>query len=202
MKMLIGGGHVTRRQLRHGVIYTVHPGGAAPTPVILTPDNLTGDNMTPDILAATPVILAPKAQQSTNRRKKTTSSPSSARPAAASAGTRLVSDFSPPDDWLEWAAMERGWSILEAQGEADAFRDYWIAQPGARGRKADWPATWRNWVRRSRRQPSSIGNQHGRTDRHGGDRGAGYVRDRPVDGFTAALRIASSGGRVDDDGRG
>ena len=28
------------------------------------------------------------------------------------------------------------------------FRDYWPAQPGAKGRKVDWQATWRNWLRR------------------------------------------------------
>jgi hypothetical protein len=33
--------------------------------------------------------------------------------------------------------------------ELDAFRDYWIAQPGQRGVKLDWDATWRNWIRRS-----------------------------------------------------
>jgi hypothetical protein len=31
---------------------------------------------------------------------------------------------------------------------AERFRDYWLAVPGARGRKADWGATWRNWCRR------------------------------------------------------
>lgn len=30
----------------------------------------------------------------------------------------------------------------------DAFIDYWKAQPGQRGRKTDWLATWRNWMRR------------------------------------------------------
>ncbi|MEV6851674.1 hypothetical protein [Actinoplanes sp. NPDC051411] len=30
----------------------------------------------------------------------------------------------------------------------DAFVDYWKAQPGQRGRKTDWLATWRNWMRR------------------------------------------------------
>lgn len=30
----------------------------------------------------------------------------------------------------------------------EEFRDHWIAQPGAKGRKSDWIATWRNWCRR------------------------------------------------------
>jgi hypothetical protein len=35
-------------------------------------------------------------------------------------------------------------------GTADheAFCDYWRGIPGAKGRKLDWVATWRNWMRR------------------------------------------------------
>jgi hypothetical protein len=33
---------------------------------------------------------------------------------------------------------------------AERFADYWRAVPGAKGRKTDWLATWRNWVRNSR----------------------------------------------------
>src|SRR5690606_5110201 len=29
------------------------------------------------------------------------------------------------------------------------FRDYWHGVAGAAARKADWPATWRNWIRRA-----------------------------------------------------
>jgi hypothetical protein len=43
---------------------------------------------------------------------------------------------------------------------SEGFRDYWISQAGAKGRKADWFATWRNWVRNQRKafgnnQPAS-----------------------------------------------
>lgn len=37
----------------------------------------------------------------------------------------------------------------QADRELDRFRDYWTAQPGAKGRKVDWQATWRNWLRRA-----------------------------------------------------
>lgn len=37
----------------------------------------------------------------------------------------------------------------KASAELDKFRDYWAAQPGQKGVKTDWPATWRNWVRRA-----------------------------------------------------
>lgn len=33
--------------------------------------------------------------------------------------------------------------------ELEKFRDYWRAVPGAKGRKLDWDATWRNWLRRA-----------------------------------------------------
>ena len=39
-----------------------------------------------------------------------------------------------------WAGYDRG--------SVEGFRDYWIAQPGQKGVKTDWTATWRNWVRR------------------------------------------------------
>ena len=63
-------------------------------------------------------------------------------------GTRL------PPDWVlsqalgEWALAE-GLTRERIRQEADKFRDYWISKPGAAGRKADWPATWRNWIRKA-----------------------------------------------------
>lgn len=60
-------------------------------------------------------------------------------------GTRI------PDDWKPdiAAAEAEGLSRWEAEREASKFRDYWLAQPGQKGVKLDWAATWRNWVRRA-----------------------------------------------------
>ncbi len=63
--------------------------------------------------------------------------------------SRLADDWRPPPEFMAFALVE-GFSELEAKREADKFRDYWIAQPGAKGRKLDWIATWRNWIRRAR----------------------------------------------------
>jgi len=63
---------------------------------------------------------------------------------ASRSGTRL------PDDW-EPSADERAFAEqlgLNATTVAASFRDYWRGIPGAKGRKADWPGTWRNWCRR------------------------------------------------------
>ena len=57
-----------------------------------------------------------------------------------------------PDDWRPDPEPE----LVKAIGGQDAakqefakFGDYWRAQPGAKGRKVDWQATWRNWLRRA-----------------------------------------------------
>lgn len=58
-------------------------------------------------------------------------------------GTRL------PKDWMPEEHLDR-------QDELAAFRDYWVAQPGQRGVKLDWQATWRNWIRRAgEKRPSA-----------------------------------------------
>ena len=63
--------------------------------------------------------------------------------------TRLPSDWYPSDDDFSFCRKER--ADLQPSEVANRFRDYWIAQPGAKGRKADWSATWRNWVRNEKR---------------------------------------------------
>lgn len=65
--------------------------------------------------------------------------------APKSKGSRLDPNWQLPDDWAIWAKQTR--PDLNINQIADGFRDYWIAAPGAKGIKADWSATWRNWVR-------------------------------------------------------
>lgn len=79
--------------------------------------------------------------------------PAEAKPKRKTTGTRL------PDGWFPSRTdanlrteRESGLTDRELQDALDNFRDYWAAQPGQRGRKADWDATWRNWVRRVSKQ--------------------------------------------------
>jgi hypothetical protein len=60
-------------------------------------------------------------------------------------GSRLPSDWTLPETWREWAERER--SDLDVDKVADGFRDFWVSKPGKDGRKSDWQATWRNWIR-------------------------------------------------------
>jgi hypothetical protein len=57
--------------------------------------------------------------------------------------TRLPADFVCDMAY----ALVQGLNSKQAVREAERFRDFWSAKPGQSGVKADWPATWRNWVR-------------------------------------------------------
>lgn len=94
-------------------------------------------------------------------------------------GSRLPPDWELPDDWLTDASglafkANQPTNPQEIRNEADKFRDYWTAKPGAAGRKLDWRGTWRNWFRsyldrrpKPRNAPGSYGptafSEHGRS---------------------------------------
>ena len=65
----------------------------------------------------------------------------------------LPSDWKPTDEMIAKAKADR--PDIDVSVEADKFRDYWTAKGGKEGRKLDWDATWRNWVRNAR--PSARG---------------------------------------------
>lgn len=77
------------------------------------------------------------------------------KPKSCAPATRLPDDWQPSPDDISFCKSSR--PDLNPNEIADGFRDYWIAQPGAKGRKADWPATWRNWVRNQRVKPPATG---------------------------------------------
>lgn len=62
--------------------------------------------------------------------------------------SRLPDDWTLPDGWAEWARKER--PDLNPADVSLRFADHWRAKAGKDGRKADWLATWRNWVRGER----------------------------------------------------
>lgn len=62
-------------------------------------------------------------------------------------GTRLTKDWHLPTEWGMWA-VGRGMTRQQVIEQQDCFRDYWISKTGANATKADWEATWRNWIRK------------------------------------------------------
>lgn len=75
-----------------------------------------------------------------------TITPPKSAPQSPTKGTRLVLETLPAE-WMNFCKEER--PDLYAGKEWQIFADYWRAQPGQKGIKVDWFATWRNWVRRS-----------------------------------------------------
>ena len=80
--------------------------------------------------------IPPSPPSEKSRSKKST---------ASKRGTRLPTDWQPSPELIDYA-NERN---LNPQREAEDFRDYWHAKPGAGGVKLDWAATFRTWCRRS-----------------------------------------------------
>lgn len=76
--------------------------------------------------------------------------------ARAKRGARLAEDWRPCEaDWGEALAKLGSRAAGE---ELSKFKDYWKAQPGQRGVKLDWDATWRNWIRNAKGQISGNRN--------------------------------------------
>ena len=66
--------------------------------------------------------------------------------------TRLPDDFFPD---IEFARQNH---IANEAQEFEKFKDYWKAQPGQKGVKLDWQATWRNWCRNAKPSFSKAGH--------------------------------------------
>lgn len=77
---------------------------------------------------------------------KTTTSVKTAGEKQNATGTRLPADWKPNLADIDYCKTERP-DLLPSR-VASNFYDYWIAIPGAKGRKLDWSATWRGWVRK------------------------------------------------------
>ena len=66
---------------------------------------------------------------------------------------RVPEGFEVADELAEWAKRE--FPALDLYGETQKFRDYEFDKP-----RSDWPAAWRNWMRRAAERP--VGGSNGR----------------------------------------
>ena len=76
-------------------------------------------------------------------------------------GTRLPDGWKPPPDVI--AQMGSDYPHVNFALENAKFIDYWQGKAGKDARKADWTATWRNWIRRAaeHQQPRVVNGNHG-----------------------------------------
>ena len=105
-------------------------GNTRPTDVEQSPNHTDTDTDTDssETVSEPSSICAPQASRSVSR------------------GTRLPDDWVPKPNILEMA-RNLGFSDQQYADHLDRFRDYWRSVPGAKGRKLDWDATWRNRVK-------------------------------------------------------
>lgn len=61
--------------------------------------------------------------------------------------SRLPNDWQPKESDIQ--LMREHFPSIDLKLETHAFRDYWTSVSGSKGTKADWDATWRNWIRNS-----------------------------------------------------
>ena len=79
--------------------------------------------------------------------EETKVSSSASKTSGKTRGTRIPEDWQPSPALVAWTQEHAPAAATNA--EVARFADYWRAIPGARGRKTDWAATWRNWARRA-----------------------------------------------------
>ncbi len=95
-----------------------------------------------------------KDQPKTNQLKKQGNKVTIEAKASKARGSRLPEDWFLPVEYGQWA-IDQGWPETVIRSESEKFKDYWCGIPGVKGRKADWLATWRNWMRNSK-SPKAI----------------------------------------------
>jgi DNA-binding PadR family transcriptional regulator len=79
--------------------------------------------------------------------------------AATQRATRIPDNYQPTEEMRAWFVAEQLGAVIDGRIEHDKFVDYWLGCPGVKGRKVDWPATWRNWMRTAaERAPRRPGN--------------------------------------------
>ncbi|WP_124609579.1 helix-turn-helix domain-containing protein [Burkholderia seminalis] len=125
------------------------------TPAKLAPTPAKNDGAPPPKTTETPANLAPRTTNNLKENPQgTVRTPEPAAvdnsgPKASAQGARLPADWILTKKLALWALQEQPtWTEEHVRKVAAAFRDHWIAQPGVKGRKTDWEATWRNWVRK------------------------------------------------------
>lgn len=144
-------GHLTRDEVPgKGVTYTVHLGRAADdTPARGAP----GRKCPRHVVPKTPARGAPNTLGTTNTSPK--AKPSERMRAAAKRASALPTGFK-PEMAGKTAAVVDGWPPGRLDDEIDAFTDYHQAKGTI---SKDWQASWRTWVRNSKKWEPRNGRQ-------------------------------------------
>lgn len=116
----------------------VHPSEVDKTPVVPTGAPAEKGKPGTEIIESSDTTPVAPGRQETNTGS------------TKSRGTRLPEKFFPTDHTINLIrAQFPGITEQFLIAEHAKFLDHWAAAPGAKGRKVDWEATWRNWIRNS-----------------------------------------------------
>ncbi len=96
-------------------------------------------------------------------------------------GTRVPDDFAVTAEMVAWAREHT--PDADGRVQTAAFIDYWRGKTGKDATKLDWPATWRNWMRKAQ-------GDHDRQRRRGpGPAQGGVHRNVTDDRVDATLEL-------------
>ena len=150
IKAIVAKGHLTRNEVPgRGCRYVVHPRSGR-TPAAAAPPQGTTD---------TPAAAAPNTSIHTIPQKASPSSGKRAKPAKPSM-TLIPSDFEPVmRDGSITATTVNGWPPGRLADELEHFIDHHTVKAT---HSADWQASWRTWVKNSKKWEPRHGNQPNR----------------------------------------
>lgn len=94
-------------------------------------------------------------------------------------GTTLPDGWKPSPDLADW--FKTNCPDIDHPQELEKFRDYWASVAGAKGRKLDWTATWRNWMRTAQDRATNS-RSNGYRPAHVDQRPGYSIWDRDNDG--------------------
>jgi len=142
-------GYLTRDQKPgKGCLYTLTPAGAAPRS-----DNTPADAAPPQPLRKTPAAAAPNTSGTTNTPKRASPSLGARTPKRASS---IPESFAPVMTG-KTADCVNGWPPGRLDDELEHFADYHRANGTT---SHDWQASWRTWVKNSKKWEPKNGKRH------------------------------------------
>jgi hypothetical protein len=117
-------------------------------PLSLIQDDLDATNKINDLASKTTVVkqLTSDAKQLSTVVKQSEPEPEpepETKREKKARGTRLTQDFVLPEDFLEYCSIKH--PHLNPHAVFEEFKDYYLSKGEV---KADWGATWRNWLRK------------------------------------------------------
>jgi DNA-binding transcriptional ArsR family regulator len=147
LKLALERGHITRRERGQSFLYSLNIQDEIQAELVQDLHQCTIETSAesaPELVQDLHQQLVQTLHPIKETRKRNKKENKSTAPSGAGE-TRLPDDFSVTPEMAQWAAEKT--PLVDVAAETEAFCDYWRGVPGLRGKKLDWPATWRNRMR-------------------------------------------------------